>query len=106
METNQKKQTSKRYDEVFRTEAVKLVMRPGARLKAIAADLGITPVTLRGWRDRLVGSEQAPAGLRREDLAQRVRELEEDLALVREERDILKKACGILSTPSRSGMRT
>ena len=106
MEANKKKQTSKRYDEVFRTEAVQLVMRPGARLKAIAADLGIAPVTLRGLRDRMVGSEQAPAGLRREDLAQRVRELEHDLARVREERDLLEKARGILSPPSRSGLRT
>ena len=42
----------------------------------------------------MVEIEQAPAGLRRKDLAQTVRQMEDDLALVREERGILKKAGG------------
>ena len=40
MEANKRKRTSKRYDEVFRTEAVHLVMRPGARLKAHCGESG------------------------------------------------------------------
>jgi transposase-like protein len=104
MEKTTIKEKAKRYQETFKENAVQLTMRPGAKLKVIAHDLGVSAVTLRGWRDRMVGSAAAPAGLRPEDLAQRLRETENRLALVTEERDILKKACGILSTPSRGGM--
>jgi transposase len=105
MEKQAVKEPVKRYDEAFKNELVQLTMRPGAKLKKIAQDFGVSAVTLRGWRDRIAGSANAPAGLKPEDLAMRVRQLESDLALVKEERDILKKACGILSTPSRGDMR-
>jgi len=74
-----------RYSEQYRREAVALLARPGARLKEVARGLGLTPMTLRKWRDRMVGQMDAPAGLTAQ-------------------RDILKKACGILSEAPPKGM--
>ena len=94
----------RRHDEAFRREAVRLLAQPGAQLKVIAAEIGVSAVSLRSWRDRMLGQNDAPAGWKPEDMAEENRRLKEELLRVREERDILKKACGILSTPSRSGM--
>jgi transposase len=88
---------SGRYSEQFRQEAVALLARPGARLKEVARGLGLTPMTLRKWRDRMAGQVDAPAGLTAEELQAENRRLREQLLSVTAQRDILKKACGILS---------
>jgi transposase len=88
---------SGRYSESFRREAVALLARPGAQLKEVARGLGVTAMTLRKWRDRMVGTAQAPSGLTAVDLQAENRRLREQLVSVTAQRDILKKACGILS---------
>jgi transposase len=87
----------RQYTDQFKRDAVELVARPGAKLREIARGLGIPAVTLRQWRDRLVGRADAPAGLTARDLAAENRRLREQLLSVTTQRDILKKACGILS---------
>jgi transposase len=98
-----KKETGKRYTDQFKVDAVELVSRPGARLREEARGLGVAVVTLRKWRDLTRGSGHPPEG-EQVDLVAENRRLREQLASVTTQRDILKKACGILSEAPSRGM--
>jgi transposase-like protein len=52
----------------------------------------------------MAGREDAPPGWTTQDLEAEVRRLREQLASVTAQRDILKKACGILSEAPSKGM--
>ncbi len=96
-----KSNMAKRYPEPFKRDAVEL-LAGGASVEKIALGLGVSPVTLRQWRKRMAGREDAPPGWTTPDLEAENRRLREQLASVTAQRDILKKACGILSeAPSR-----
>jgi transposase len=70
------------FTEEFKREAVKLVNQPGATKAAIARDLGVGPNLLGRWCNGDKVSSQEYERMRRE------------LAKVKTERDILKKALG------------
>jgi transposase len=94
--------TGKRYTDQFKQDAVELLTQPGARLREVARGLGVAVVTLRKWRDLAQGPRQVPDNQGETDLVAENRRLRERLASVTAQRDILKKACGILSeAPSR-----
>jgi transposase len=96
----------KNYTDEFRQRAVDLYeSTPGASLKGIAADLGISRGALKEWVDKLGSGTNAdapaspPAGVRRESQAARITRLEAELAAAQaeavklaEERDILRQA--------------
>jgi transposase-like protein len=101
----------KTYDEEFKRNAVDLWVHSGKPLKVIARELGICDVTLRSWRDRILGKKEetgrAPGGeggATPRQLADENRQLRKDLERVSRQRDILKKAMGILSEMSPGGM--
>lgn len=87
------------YDPEFRAHAVDLVRTRGLPRAQVARDLGVNPETLRLWvkqadidagrRDGLTTAEQAElTRLRREN------------AVLKEEREILKKAAAFLARES------
>ena len=96
----------KNYTDEFRRRAVDLYeSTPGATLKGIAADLGISRGALKEWVDnlgsgiRVGGSGSAPPAPRPESQTARIARLEaENAALtaearkLAEERDILRQA--------------
>jgi len=96
-----KARQGKRYTDSFKADAVELVLQPGAKLQEVARGLGVAVVTLRKWRDLATrptgGNTPVPAG----DLMAEIRRLQDELRSITTQRDILKKACGILSQPSR-----
>jgi transposase-like protein len=94
---------AKRYTEQFRRDAVEL-LAGGASVEKVALGLGISPVSLREWSKRMAGKVDAPPGWTTEDLQAGNRRLREQLAGVTAQRDILKKACGILSEAPTKGM--
>jgi transposase len=97
-----KTRTGQRYTDQFKLEAVELLDRPGARLREVARGLGVAVVTLRKWRDLARGPALASERAVETDLVAENRRLREQLQSVTAQRDILKKACGILSeTPAR-----
>jgi len=102
--TERQKIERRQYRAEFKQDAVELLARPGAKLKEVARGLGIPAVTLRQWRDRLIGSTPAPAGQTVAELAAENRRLREALLSVPMQRDVLKKACGILSEVPPKGM--
>ncbi len=101
--TERKTNRAKRYTEQFRRDAVEL-LAGGASVEKVALGLGISPVSLRDWRRRMAGREDAPPGWTTGDLEAEVRRLREQLASVTAQRDIRKKACGILSEAPSKGM--
>jgi transposase len=79
------------FSEEFKREAVKLVGQPGASKAAIARDLGIGANLLGRWcRDANVDAEVAVG--REKVSAQEYERMRRELAKVKMERDILKKA--------------
>ena len=101
--SERKSNKAKRYTEQFRRDAVEL-LAGGASVEKVALGLGISPVSLREWRKRMAGQVDAPPGWTTEDLQAENRRLREQLASVTAQRDILKKACGILSEAPAKGM--
>jgi len=84
---------SRRFTKEFEAEAVQLVQTSGRTQREIAADLGIGLSTLVRWigrnRDRQI--DYPPPG-RQEDVAAELKRLRRENEILRQERDILKRA--------------
>jgi transposase len=93
----------KRFDEEFRREAVRLVEAGDRPIKQVARELGVHVETLRSWR-RQYGSE-AEAGTERKgstlSLEEENRRLRREMAILKEEREILKKATAFFAKGAR-----
>jgi len=93
----------RKYTKEFKIEAVRLVEDSDVPVDEVAHELGIHPNTLYKWRRQyLVAGKEAFPGhgkLRAGD--DEIRQLRRELARVREERDILKKALAFFSRESR-----
>jgi transposase len=87
------------YPPEFRLEAVRL-LRSGVPLKQLAADLGCSAVTLRHWRDQDEGDRGERTGVLSTDERVRLRELERENRLLRQEREILKRAAAFFARES------
>ncbi|MGE0029201.1 MAG: transposase [Thermoleophilia bacterium] len=88
------------YPAEFRREALSL-MRSGARTpKELAADLGCAEQTLRNW----LRQDEADRGERTDVLSgderARLRELERENRILRQEREILKRAASFFARES------
>jgi len=102
----------KPYDEEFKRNSVEMLVQSGKAMSVIARELGITPESLRKWKERKLGRTGGksgetflgPAGLSASELAEENRRLRKELERVSRQRDILKKAAGILSEGSPGGM--
>lgn len=92
---------TKRYDEVFKRQAVENWIKTGKPGTQIAEELGISYPSLKEWKRRYHGD----ATPQRDDLAAENRALKAELARVREQRDILKKTVGIFTEPSRNATK-
>jgi transposase len=89
-----------RYTDAFKAEAVRLWVEGDRSAAAVARDLGVRADLLRKWKQeqRAAGRVQAPP--RELTDAERVRQLERELAVVRQERDFLKKATAFFARES------
>ena len=92
------------YDKAFKENTVKLSLER-KNVSELAHELGISPALLYRWRKECQerGESSFPGnGVRsREGETGRVAELEKRLKEAETERDILKKALGIISTSGR-----
>jgi transposase len=84
----------RRFDKEFKLEAVKLVQQSGRTVKSVAEDLGIHPVVLCRWRRQFFKDQDDafPGQGHQTPQDEELRRLKRELADVKEERDILKKA--------------
>lgn len=108
MKQEKKDKREKRiYDEAFRREAVALLQSSDEPLAQIAAQLGVSQWNLRDWRKQYGDSSgrrkpgQSAAARVQAELARLRRENQN----LKTQRDILKKALGILAEPSGNASR-
>ena len=88
------KSRGRRYDREFKQSAVALV-RQGRTITEVARDLGVAECSLSRWVD---AGEKAAVRESKESATEReLRRLRQENEYLREQRDILKKALGILS---------
>ena len=91
--------SGRRYDREFKDNAVALV-RSGRTITEVARNLGVSSWSLGRWAGQVKagGALREPQTLATETPEQReLRRLRQELEYVSRQRDILKKALGILS---------
>src|SRR5437870_3478741 len=95
-------QKRRRYTKEFKEEAVRLVKRGGGSLAEVSRGLGVSETTLWGFvhrADVAAGKKEPgrPTPMEREE----IRQLRRENALLREEREILKKAAAFFAKESK-----
>ena|SRR6266699_6755764 len=95
--TMQKNQRT--FTKEFKLEAVQLVQTSKKPLAQIARDLGIADSTLHHWRKLFSeqGEQAFPGSGHQTPQEEEMRHLKRENDLLRQERDVLKKAIGIFS---------
>ena len=92
-----KRRKRRQFSEEFKAEAVRLVLDEGKSMAEVAKDLDLVPSALNGWvaqarADRTHGRTGLTTA-EREELAR----LRKENRVLREERDILKKAAAFFA---------
>jgi transposase len=88
--------TRRKFTDEFKREAVKLATQPGMPLTKVAAELGVERSVLRRWILNTQGGryEPTPGKPLKSDTQAELEQVKRELARVKMERDILKKALG------------
>jgi transposase len=90
----------KRYTREFKQEALRLVDGSSHPVAQIARELGVTPAMLSKWRRQLGGpGGTAPDG-DAPSVAQELARLRRENAILKQERDFLKKAAAFFAQES------
>jgi transposase len=93
------KKPRKQYPREFKMEAVRLLETSGKSARQLERELGIGNGNLWRWKRQLVadGEDAFPGHGRLTPEQERLRKLERENEILRQERDILKKAIAIFS---------
>ena len=83
---------SRQYTDEFREESVRLAVETRSSIAQVARDLGVSVWTLRGWVRNYREKSRAGEVRRTETVEEENRRLKRELCVLRQERDILKKA--------------
>lgn len=86
------KRRVKQYDEEFKRSSAKLAVSDDKPITQTAKDLGINATTLHGWVNKYYPNHAATIKPELSDLERENQRLRKELARVKEERNILKKA--------------
>ena len=88
------------FTQEFKKEAVELLRSSGKTSLEIANDLGINRDNLLRWNRELEDEERKTGivTINPEDIDE-IKKLKKEMAILKQERDILKKALGIFSKP-------
>jgi transposase len=93
------KKPRKQYTREFRMEAVQLLKASGKSARQLELELGIGAGNLSRWKQQFEadGADAFPGHGRLTPEQERLRQLERENEILRQERDILKKAIAIFS---------
>jgi len=91
--------TRRRYTREFKREAIRLYETSGKSVRQVEIDLGITAGLLNKWcsQQRHNGQQAFVGSGHQTELEAELRRLKRELEIVRQERDILKKAIQVFS---------
>ena len=89
----------RRFDRVFKEEAVRLLQTSGRRQREITGDLGISVSALGRWVTEL--REEDLLSSPHEDATKEMARLRRERDLARQEHDLLKKALAFFARESR-----
>lgn len=94
------KRKTRFYDKEFKLSSVRLYLESGRGYKEISEELGIPHSTLASWVEihKREGAEAFPGKGYLKPTDAEIAQLRKELAIAKEERDILKKALGIFSS--------
>ena len=93
----------KKFNDEFKANAVKLVREEGLKIGVAASDLGVGVSTLKVWlskheHGRLIKTEKQT----KEE--EEIKRLSRENRILKQEREILKKAMGIFSSMSKASI--
>lgn len=93
----------KQYDKEFKINAVRLYEESGKLLREVEKELGIGAGCISHWRKELQdqGELSFPGNGKQNERDAEMTRLKRELEIVKQERDILKKAVGIFSNHSK-----
>ena len=93
----------RRFDTQFKLDALRLIQEGNRKISDIAKDLDIRPELLYRWKSELVADPEHafPGKGKLKPEQEQLRRLEQELARVKQERDILKKALAYFSRNER-----
>jgi transposase len=90
------------YSDAFKREAVQLLETSGKSARQLERELGIGLTCLARWKRELAeqGEHAFPGQGRVSGDQEQIRQLQRQVEILRQERDILKKAVAIFSQPN------
>lgn len=94
------------YDRQFKIDAVKLLKESGKTITEIADNLGIKRELLSRWKKELADETKKAFTGKGNPRDEEVARLKKEIADLRMERDILKKAMAIFSQPERRNLNS
>lgn len=92
------KDSRRKYDLEFKKDVVKMSYESGKSIPELSKDLGISNVSVYAWRKELIDAGIVNISKDVRDQGEQIKQLKKELADVRMERDILKKAMIIFSS--------
>jgi transposase len=100
-DSTRRRRPRRQFDDDFKAQAVRLVLDEGKSVGAVARDLDLTETALRDWVNRARADRtNGKTGLttaEREELAR----LRKEVRILREEREILRKAAAFFANERR-----
>lgn len=92
-------QARRKFDREFKKEALRMILEDGIPMIEVARKLDIHKGLLHKWKKELEEdqAEAFPGQGKRKSSEEELRRLKRELAEIKEERDILKKALAIFS---------
>jgi transposase len=89
--------TRRRFTAEFKAEAVKLLEESDRPLQQVAAELGVHPNQLRGWRNEHLAAGSAEALARQRAEAAELARLRRENRRLEQENEILKRAAAFFA---------
>ena len=94
------KRTKQDYNKEFRQRAVRMAISSDKSTAQIARELGVKVTTLYSWVNKEKDTEKSNNEVSKAELFDELKRLKRELADVKEQRDILKKATAYFAKES------
>jgi len=102
MEEQKKRRARRKFTEEFKARAVRLVLREGQTAAQVARDLDLVESVLHGWvRQAKIDRGMGPAGALTSEEREELSRLRKENRVLKEEREILKKAAAFFAKDGR-----